>query len=175
MRPHIHPFFRTTSGVVLAAVSLTASVAAQAPADQSANAPMRLGPLALTPAVSLQNVGIDSNVFNENENAKQDFTAVLRPQMTGWLHLGRALLSVDGQGEAMYFKKYVSERSVNGAGTASLAVRLNRLGVFLGAGYASTGSGRDSKSTRELEPPMPMCLPAAPFALAERRRWSRAR
>jgi hypothetical protein len=138
MRTHNYHFFRATSGFVLAVVLLTASVAAQVTADQSANAPVRLGPLALTPAISLQNVGIDSNVFNENENAKQDFTAVLRPQLAGSVHLGRALLSLEGQGDLLYFKKYVSERAVNGAGTASLAVGMNRVGVFLGAGYGSS-------------------------------------
>jgi hypothetical protein len=147
MRHHLCSFLRATSGFVLAAVLLRASAAAQGIADQSATAPVRLGPLAVTPAISLQNVGIDSNVFNEHQNPKQDFTAVLRPQMTGWLHLGRALLSVEGQAEAVYFKKYVGERALNGAGTASLAVPLNRLGVFLGAGFSNT----DQRSGFEID------------------------
>jgi hypothetical protein len=138
MRLRAYSLFRSTLAFALGAVSLAAPAGAQTTGDPSSNAAMRLGPLGLTPAISLMNVGIDSNVFNESHNPKQDYTAALRPRVTGWLHLGRALLSVEGQGEALYFQKYVSERSVNGSGTGTLAVRANRLGVFLGAGYGST-------------------------------------
>jgi polysaccharide export outer membrane protein len=123
---------------VLALLMVTAPAAAQTEPDPASTARMRLGPLALTPAIAFQNIGIDSNVFNEAENPKQDFTATLRPQVEAWLRLGRARLSLDGSVEAVYFKHYSSERSINGDGSATLDFRWNRLSVFAGGNYLNT-------------------------------------
>ena len=50
--------------------SLLLSIPAAAqtePEDPASTARMRLGPLGLTPAITLQNMGIDSNVFGLEE------------------------------------------------------------------------------------------------------------
>ncbi len=135
--------------------SLLLSIPAAAqtePEDPASTARMRLGPLALTPTIALQNVGIDSNVFNEAENPKQDFTATLRPQFDAWLRLGRGRVSLNGSVEAVHFKRFSSERSVNADGSATFDFRWNRVSAFAGGSFLTTrqrpGFEIDARSRR---------------------------
>src|SRR3989442_3497896 len=89
------------------------SAAAQNGSDPASEAPMRLGPLTLTPSVSLTNFGIDSNVFNEVDNPKRDFTATLSPSTEARLRLGRAPVIANGGVDFVYFSQYASQRSLN--------------------------------------------------------------
>lgn len=129
-----------------------ASVHAQTQSDPAAAARMHLGRLAVTPAIALQNVGFDSNVFNEVENPKQDFTATVRPQLDAWLHLGHARLSMDGMVEGVYFKRYSSEQSINASSGATIDMHWNRLSAFVGGRFLSTrdrsGFEIDTRSRR---------------------------
>ena len=52
------------------------------PTDPSSQAKVRLGPLALSPAIALTNAGVDDNVFNDPSDAspKSDFTMTVEPQ-----------------------------------------------------------------------------------------------
>src|SRR3989442_5452601 len=89
------------------------SAAAQSGSDPASEAPMRLGPLALTPSVSLTNFGIDSNVFNEVDNPKRDFTATLSPTTEArfLLRRGKAIYHV-GDGFVL-FSLLAHQRSRN--------------------------------------------------------------
>jgi hypothetical protein len=131
---------------------LSVPAAAQTEPDPASTARMHLGPLALTPAIALQNIGIDSNVFNEAENPQQDFTATLRPQFDAWLRLGRGRLSLDGAVEAVHFKRFSSERSVNVDGSATFDFRWNRVSAFGGGDFLTTrqrpGFEIDTRSRR---------------------------
>src|SRR5262249_29965032 len=51
---------------------------------------VRIGPLWMNPTVSLTNLGIDQNVFNDPESAapKQDFTFTATPTTDLWLRFG---------------------------------------------------------------------------------------
>src|SRR5438552_4787168 len=105
---------------------LTASFAsAQSGFDPASEAPMHLGPLALTPSVSLTNFGIDSNVFNEVDNPKRDFTATLSPRTEARLRLGRAQVIANGAVDFVYFSRYASQRSLNLHGEVRLELPLN--------------------------------------------------
>ena len=53
---------------------------------------MRLGPLYLTPSVTLTNFGVDTNVFNAAGERQQDFTFSLSPHVDTWLPFGRRTL-----------------------------------------------------------------------------------
>ena len=55
---------------------------------------VQLGPLGLTPSVALTNLGIDTNVFNEVDDPKSDFTFTVSPQVDASLRLRRARLRV---------------------------------------------------------------------------------
>ena len=92
--------------------------------DPAQNALFRVGPLALTPALSVPAAGLDSNVYNESEQPRKDFVADVQPQVDAWLRLGR--LRVDGkqQFNYLYFNRYVSERALNTMSTISGEVDL---------------------------------------------------
>jgi Putative beta-barrel porin 2 len=122
---------RIPRGFVLAfvvALSLNADKAAvaQEPADPVANAAIHLGVLGLTPRVSLTNVGVDNNVFNEADNPKRDFTFTTAPSLNLYMRTRRGLLSAGGKLDFVYFNTYRSERSVNGLGEASYEYAFNR-------------------------------------------------
>ncbi len=87
--------------------------AAQQPPDPSTTARVRVGPLALTPTISLSNIGVDTNVFNNWEDPKQDFTVTLSPQTQFWLRLGRGRLSGTTQLSYVHYQTYASERARN--------------------------------------------------------------
>src|SRR5438552_15075679 len=101
------------------------AAAGQSGSDPSSEAPMRLGPLRLTPSVSLTNFGIDSNVFNEVDNPKRDFTATLSPRTEARLRLGRARVIGNGGVDFVYFSQYASQRSLNLHGEVRLELPLN--------------------------------------------------
>src|SRR5262245_29675580 len=50
----------------------------------------RLGPVYLDPAIRLKELGVDSNVFNQWENEKSDFTFTVTPQADIALPVARA-------------------------------------------------------------------------------------
>ncbi len=100
---------------------------AQQSTDPAANAKVHIGPLALTPSVSLTNLGIDTNVFNTVDNPQRDFTVTLKPETLAWLHLGRGLLTANIGGGIVYFKKFASQRSIDTDDTVRLDLPLNRL------------------------------------------------
>lgn len=76
---------------------------------------MRLGPLGVTPSVSLTRLGIDTNVFNEFDDPKRDLTLTLSPQVDAWARMGRSRLHVGARSDLVYFERYASERSVDGS------------------------------------------------------------
>ena len=66
----------------------------------------RFGPLAVTPKVELKNLGWDSNVFNETEDPKSDFTTTVGAPIDWWLRFGRGRLHGVDYFEGVYFATY---------------------------------------------------------------------
>src|SRR5262249_60153427 len=75
--------------VLFASVPAFAQVGDGAPPD-STGVRVRIGPLLMDPRISLTNVGVDDNVFNDpaNKDPKKDFTFTLMPVSDFWLRLG---------------------------------------------------------------------------------------
>jgi hypothetical protein len=126
----------------IAAVTLTLlarppAVLAQIPAPEGP-APLQIGPLGLFPTVLINDVGTDSNVFNEEENPKEDFTMTVGPRLAAVLRSGRAqLTAVTSQG-FVYFRKYKDEESVNFSHGARLDVTVRGLRPLISAEYTRT-------------------------------------
>ena len=74
----LHKLIAATAICVVVAVP-SAARAQDAPAPEEA-ARFRFGPLRFTPVVNVERVGVDTNVFNEADDPKSDFTAVFGPQ-----------------------------------------------------------------------------------------------
>jgi len=116
-----------TSCLLLSFLLCAVGTFAQKEADPSSTARMRVGPLALSPRVGLTNVGIDTNVFNQLDNPKRDFTATLSPQTDFWLRLGKARVSGNTRIDYVHFGQYASERAINAYNQIRVEVLLNRL------------------------------------------------
>ena len=120
-------------------LSLAAAPAFAQDADPSEQAKVRIGPLALTPTLSLTNAGIDNNVFNDPKDAspKSDFTMTLEPKTDFWLHLGRSMVIGNVTEDLIYYNKYANQRSANSASKIGLNVPLTHILFNGNVGYIS--------------------------------------
>jgi hypothetical protein len=99
---------------------------------------MQIGPVSLSPRIELRNVGIDSNVFNDAEAPKDDFTATIRPALDAVLRFGVGRLVYRSSVDAVYFHEHKSERSINRFGEVRVEARLNRIVPFASLGGLAT-------------------------------------
>jgi hypothetical protein len=106
--------------------------------DPPTNARVRIGPLQVSPAISLTNIGVDQNVFNEppEDAPKQDFTATIQPTMAFWLNIGRARVTASVKEQIIWYQKYSSERAANTTYATAWHLPLNRLVLQAGWKYA---------------------------------------
>ena len=128
--------------VVLTCVCIPASpVGAQsAPTDPgTARGRVQFGPLGLTPSVALANLGIDTNVFNDVDDPKSDFTFTVSPQVDASLRVRRARLQVKARSDLVYFHQYSSERSADTTVDSKLEFLGTRITPWVGT---SVSSGR---------------------------------
>ena len=147
-RRHHFAILAVACAVVVAGA---ARAGAQTPAEGAAKASMKIGELALTPSVSLSDVGYDSNVFNVPQS-QGDFTATFAPQADLWLPMGRSWLTGGVREEFVYFQEFSSERSVNGRYAAGWYMPINRVAFNVDASYLNTrqrqGFDIDARSRR---------------------------
>jgi hypothetical protein len=127
------------AAVVVLLIAVSASVSAQTPDDSIERPRIQLGPLGLTPSIAVTNLGVDTNVFNQFEEARSDFTFTVSPQLDAWLRAGRWRLRVASRSDLVYFQRYSSERSIDGVLDSRLERRGSRVTPWITA--AST-SGR---------------------------------
>jgi hypothetical protein len=127
---------------------------AQTTAPDVSKAKVRFGPLYLSPTISLTNAGIDTNVFNEWDQAapKRDFTLTVTLTTDAWLKMGPTWFTLNSKEDFVYYKTYASERSANNTDTLRWFVPLNRLAFIVGIDYLNTrdrpGYEIDARSQR---------------------------
>lgn len=97
---------------------------------------IRLGPLGITPSIALTNAGVDSNVFYEVENPRQDVTFTVSPQADTWFRAGPSRLATTIRSDLVYFHRYASERSVDWDARTRFEVPVNRVRPWVGASFA---------------------------------------
>jgi hypothetical protein len=128
------------------AIGLLAAPAAAQPQTQTADGGpdpsivrVRIGPLWMNPTISLPNMGIDTNVFNDPEGlARRDFTITMTPRTDLWLRMGRTWLSGSVTEDIVWYKKYDSERSANSSYAAAWKAPFNRVVLTGTASYLSS-------------------------------------
>ena len=126
-------------GAFAAAVISGSGRAAAQPIPEHRDPPMMtLGPVELRPRLLLTNVGVDTNVFNEFENPKRDFTTTAVPDLELALNPGRMRFTLLSGVELVYFREYETERSVNRSVTGRADVDLNLLRPFISFTAAQT-------------------------------------
>ena len=136
-----HFSFRTAVVLFVAAAgcALAAPARAQTQVPEAVEEmPIHFGPLGLRPSVSITNVGIDSNVFNDADNPQEDFTATAVPRLVARVRGGRLLLSYGSTAEMVYFRDFTRERSVNTTADLRLDANFGRLQPYASAGWVAT-------------------------------------
>jgi hypothetical protein len=141
---------RSLAWTCLLVTCVAAGARAQSPlpADPAENSALvHTGPLSLTPKFELLNTGIDSNVFNETENPKKDFTATFRPSLDATVRLSVFRLVWRAALDAVYFNTYTDERALNRAGEVRTEVRLARMVPY----FTVAGTSTNQRPNNEID------------------------
>jgi len=78
------------------------------------DARLKVGPLYLNPQIQLREFGLDTNVYNQEGDAKSDFTFTLAPLATVWLPFARrGLIKATAATDLVWYKEFASERSID--------------------------------------------------------------
>ena len=118
------------------------------------NVRVQLGPLYINPTISLTNVGVDNNVFNEtdDQNPKRDFTLTFTPASDFWLRFGPTWIDGNIKEDLIWFQQYSSERTANTSYRLGWRVPLDWLVLRAGMTYANVrdrpGFEIDARSQR---------------------------
>jgi hypothetical protein len=99
---------------------------------------VRLGPVLATPSIAVTNLGVDSNVFNDENDPKKDFTFTVSPRTDLWLRAGRTWLRGTLAEDLVWYQEYSAERSGNSSYAANWLVPLNRLTMSVGGTHLNT-------------------------------------
>jgi hypothetical protein len=93
----------------------------------------------MSPTISLGNIGVDRNVFNdpEDQNPKRDFTATVTPMTLLWLRAGRTWVTGTLKEDIVWYQKYATERSAGTTYVVGWRVPLNHLNFAVGASRRS--------------------------------------
>jgi hypothetical protein len=118
-----------------------------AESDPADNGRIKAGPLSVSPRFEILNAGVDSNVFDDPDTPREDYTATFRPGLDGTLRFGPGRLVFRSWLDAVYFQKYRDERTLNRFGDLRLEARLNRFVPFV---MASGLSARE-RPNREID------------------------
>ena len=122
--------------MVLAGFS-TQRLAAQAPPILPATHVVQAGPASLYPAISLRDVGTDSNVYNDGTSPKEDFTYKVTPRLFALVPIGGTRFVGSGSGDFVYYRTYTDQQSVNGAFSGRYEVVEARIRPFASANLAT--------------------------------------
>ncbi|HXW03954.1 MAG TPA: outer membrane beta-barrel protein [Vicinamibacterales bacterium] len=129
---------RTIVALVLVG-ALAAPAAAQPPEpDPLDSMPIRFGPLGLSPSLLIRDVGVDSNVFNDAQNPKEDFTATIVPRVQARLRAGPLLLSASNAAGFVYFHEFADERNVSYTWEARAELTSARLQPYISGSMIET-------------------------------------
>jgi hypothetical protein len=112
--------------------------AAQQVVDASQTAMFHFGPLSLTPRLAIQNLGVDTNVFNSAETPVRDTTLTVAPGVDVWLRAGRVRLASQTTTEWLYYRTLASQRSFNAGENLRIDVDLARVTPRVGGLFLNT-------------------------------------
>ena len=120
-----------------AAVLLSAGVApaaAQAVEATRPDAPLLRRPAAVVPCFHVRDIGIDSNVYNDSQVLREDFTYTVSPMLRAVLPIGASRLTTRGGLDFRYFQRLKDQQSTSGWLNAQLEIGSGRVRPFGAAG-----------------------------------------
>ena len=116
--------------LVVSAPRLAAQTSQMPPAGEAA---FLVGPVTLYPSIVLRDVGFDSNIRNEADEAKEDFTLTAQPRLRAAVPFGSTLLSASATVGFVYYATYKEQQSINRLFEGRLEGSTSRLRPFLAA------------------------------------------
>jgi hypothetical protein len=123
---------------------------ASALAQQDPNAPdpsrvkARFGPVLMNPSITVGNVGVDENVFNERFNPKRDFTLTVSPNTEVYLPFMGTWFTGTVLEDLIWYQEYSSERQANATYGIAWKWPLTRLTVNASASHANVRATRST-------------------------------
>lgn len=119
------------AGVALSGVTASAQILPATPDVTGAR--VRVGPLWMNPSLSLTDVGVDTNIFNDadEQNPKRDVAMAVVPQSDFWMRFGRTWLTGNARQDLLWFRDYRDERSANAQYRAGWLVPLTRVSLLI--------------------------------------------
>ena len=96
---------------VAALVLVVGPLSAQTTDRPPSAAAVQIGPLVLYPSVRIRDIGVDSNVFNEATDPKDDFSFTVAPQLETVLRVGVLQLTATSGADFVYYQTYKDEES----------------------------------------------------------------
>ena len=116
------------------------TVHGQVPTDPREHARGHFGPFYVTPTFTVEELGVDTNVFNAAE-PRADFTTTAKPHADVWVPFGqRGLITASSSVGLVYYQTFATERAVNPDVSLRGDLRLNRLTLFATAAYSNSRS-----------------------------------
>ncbi len=130
------PFELTLLATVLVLMLASNLFAQEGPSTGAA--PLLAGPVSLYPAIVLRDVGFDSNIRDEPNDPKQDFTFTAEPHLRAVLPFGSWQLTGSATVGFVYYATYKSEQSINRRFEGRFEGTTSRLRPFLAAAFNHT-------------------------------------
>src|SRR5712691_7267168 len=125
--------FRFVPFLLVWHLTFCGAATAKDPPDPWPDARFHFGAIAVSPVISMANLGIDTNVFASSEKPQRDFTVTVTPLATAIVRVGRARVTGQGAAVYQYFDKFVSERSLSTRGSAQIVAPFSWLQLTGGA------------------------------------------
>jgi hypothetical protein len=100
--------------------------------------PIRLGPLGLSPTVTVTNFGVDSNLFNDSADPKSDVTITTTPRLLARLRASRMLLTGSVASGLVYYQEFDDQRSIDYATDGRVDVDLGWFRPYASAALLDT-------------------------------------
>jgi len=122
---------------VLAVVAMLGWLASPAAGQGQTQAPTGFlsGPFTWRPVIAVRDAGLDSNVFDEPVNPKEDRMVTFAPQVDASMITPRFKLAGSTQVEAVYFERYANQRAINRRATVRMDFPVPRIVPFLSGTY----------------------------------------
>jgi len=96
------------------------------------------GPVTLYPSIVLRDVGFDSNLGNDPDEPKEDFTLTAQPRLRAAVPFGSTLFTASATVGLVYFATYKDQQSINRLFEGRLEGATWRLRPFLAAAHNHT-------------------------------------
>lgn len=90
-------------------------------------AKLKIGPFFVSPSFDLRNVGVDNNVFRDEANRRQDLTATIAVATIFGARVKAFSLIVTQDNRYVWFRRYTSERAIDGGLKGIAELRLQNL------------------------------------------------